>query len=306
MFTKKAKQNRQAEKLQAAQEELREACSRTSDTQFQTVQRILQQYPDSVKVINENGNLALHLACFNGAPLQVVELLVANYPESLRIPDKHGSLAIHWACYGTSPLIVIQNLLLQYPESISVKTNNGQIPLHYACHDAGRLDVVKVLCEKFREGVHEKNEHGMLPLHIACASPRADLKVVEYLVDQDTSTVFAESSTGEIPVDHAGSSGASPLVIQYLDGIMEYLRNQNNSAALVAPSPNGMSSNRSLGECRCVEMNLIYTFWSAPVIVLTDILFTFISNYVVPSSPASRRTTDKECRIANCSCPFHH
>lgn len=256
MFTKKAKEKRQAEKLQMAQEELQQACSHPSTDSFQTVQQILQQYPDAVKATNNKGDLPLHLACFNGASLQVVELLVSYYPESLRISDSQGSLAIHWACFGTSPLIVIQNLLLQYPESISIKTSNGQIPLHYACHGAGRLDVVKVLCEKFPKGIREKNEHGMLPLHIACASPRADIKVVQYLVDQDTSTVFVESNTGQLPVDCAQA-----LVIQYLEQVMEYLRNQSRpSSSITVPPTNGNSSKRSLGEFISFKRSNVISF----------------------------------------------
>lgn len=249
MFTKKAKEELQAEKLLLAQDELQQACTRVSGIQFQTIQQILQQYPDAVKATNDKGDLPVHLACFNEASLQVVELLVSYYPESLRIQDSQGSLAIHWACFGTSPLIVIQVLLLHYPESIAAKTHKGQIPLHYACHDAGRLDVVKVLCEKFPKGIREKNKHGMLPLHIACASPRADIQVVEYLVEQDTSTVFAECNTGLLPVDRAQACGASPLVIHYLEGVMESLRNQSKSTSSIAvPPTNGKSIKKSLGE----------------------------------------------------------
>ena len=58
---------------------------------------LLQAFPDAAKEKDKDGNLALHYAVQNKAPLEVVSALLQAFPDAAKEKDKDGKLALHYA-----------------------------------------------------------------------------------------------------------------------------------------------------------------------------------------------------------------
>jgi len=90
-----------------------------------------EQVKAMVERKDENGDLVrallpIHLAIIYGAPLDIVRQLVNMYPQSLRVPDNQGMLPLHLALYQNSSEGVIVHLLEGFPESAGIKGLHGQ------------------------------------------------------------------------------------------------------------------------------------------------------------------------------------
>jgi ankyrin repeat protein len=130
------------------------------------VKLLLQAFPESCMIKDENGMIPLHHACSNNAAHSldiVVALLEASPPESSTVTDKQGRtpsqilkpvashkdergmlLLHHLAAHSKSFCANFLNLLISaYPESIAVQDNHGMLPFHHAClNTALSLDVL--------------------------------------------------------------------------------------------------------------------------------------------------------------------
>ena len=88
---------------------------------------LVETWPDAVKekTIN-NGDLPLHLACYQNAPLDVIKLLVETWPDSVKEKNKFGNTplalaknarTISWSLqmFGSpsSVLVEFDDILLQ-------------------------------------------------------------------------------------------------------------------------------------------------------------------------------------------------
>ena len=83
---------------------------------------LLEQYP-----LAANHMCGLHKAATSS--VEVTQLICEKYPESLRIPDDRGLLALHHACmFGSYRQVEL--IWSSYPEGISVQDRNGNLPIH--------------------------------------------------------------------------------------------------------------------------------------------------------------------------------
>jgi ankyrin repeat protein len=169
---------------------------------FELVQYLVKQWPESVQVAGRDGDLPLHCACVNMAPLCTVQYLVEQWPDSVKDADEFGRLPLHYTYYEHSfpEEEVIQFLIQQWPESVKTADNHGGVPLHYACAHEAPLHIVQYLVEQWPESVKAADDRGQLPLHSACAH-KAPLEVVQYLVEQWPESVKYRNSDGETPLD---------------------------------------------------------------------------------------------------------
>jgi ankyrin repeat protein len=107
----------------------------------EVIQYLVDQWPESVKVASNSGDLPLHRACSNQALLAVVQYLVEQWPESVKRADNYGWLPLHYACTNQTPLAVVQYLVEQWPESVQHRTARGKTPLDIANLPVAQADI---------------------------------------------------------------------------------------------------------------------------------------------------------------------
>ena len=169
----------------------------------------------SAKEKDTEGNLSLHLACKNNAPLDVVKLLVETYPDAVKENNKREELPLHLACRNNVPLDVIKLLVESYPDSIKEKNREGQLALHLACNACATIEIVKLLIEGYLDATKEKNLYGHLPLHYAC-DVNAPIDVIMLLVEAYPDATKEKDNSDSFPLHHACRNNAPLDVIKQL------------------------------------------------------------------------------------------
>ena len=110
-----------------------------------------EQVKAMVECKDENGkvvraDLPIHLAIIKGAPLDIVGQLVDIYPKSLRIPDNQGMLPLHLALYHDSSNDVIAYLLESFPASAGIKSlysRYSPIEVALKCNNKARGEILQ-------------------------------------------------------------------------------------------------------------------------------------------------------------------
>ena len=59
-----------------------------------TLQGLLPIYPDGIQIINDNGNLPLHLATAHQCSLDIIQSLVETYPDACQVQNNHNDLPL--------------------------------------------------------------------------------------------------------------------------------------------------------------------------------------------------------------------
>lgn len=234
-------------KRECMAEMLREACSKDSPS-LEEIKPLI--CPETVKAANDNGDLALHLACGSGASLDIVEHLVLQWPDSVKQADNNGCIPLHWACFGKASIEVVHYLILRWPDGIRAISQTGNLPIHYACAEDARKNVVKHLVHKWPASLKYPTVDGLLPLHVACTY-QAQLDVIKYLVKRNQGAVHAKTMDGKFPVELARENGAPAEVIDFLQEQLEmYLQQQQQQNGRAHPKASGtakgVESERSL------------------------------------------------------------
>ena len=64
------------------------------------IQRLIDEFPESVTAFDDKGYTPLHIACKEGAPLNVIDALVRAWPDSVKWPtfNKKMMLPLHLVC----------------------------------------------------------------------------------------------------------------------------------------------------------------------------------------------------------------
>lgn len=107
------------------------------------------------------GRLPLHIAAESG-DVETVQVLLQRWPESLKITSRNGRLPLHFA--SMSNHVELVRLLLQmWPDSVKAVDNGGGLPLHMAAC-CGSLELVQLLLENWPEGLHVVDNDGSTAL----------------------------------------------------------------------------------------------------------------------------------------------
>ena len=145
-----------------------------NDLLEKNIQRLVDEFPESVTAFDSKGYTPLHIACKEGAPLNVIQTLVGAWPDSVKWPtfNKKKMLPLHLVCryYSGRNLQksqVILFLLRTYPAAVKMTTQAGELPLHlclqnYFC----TLEDLRLLLCKYPGALQMPTNK--LPLHIAC------------------------------------------------------------------------------------------------------------------------------------------
>jgi len=126
-------------------------------------------YPGAVQVRNDDGYIPVHSAIKNKCQEKAIHILVDCWPESLSVPDENGALCIHLACmYGAALLITY--IYVNLPSAISIKDDYGNLPLHLIIRECNSHthNFIKSTVEWFRQATLLRNNDGDLPIHLVC------------------------------------------------------------------------------------------------------------------------------------------
>lgn len=136
----------------------------------------LEAQPAHAQQENENGLLALHLACGNidNIPSDIMEYLLDIYPDSVRKATRHGILPIHKACAAFSSSRAIKNIISlidQHEESLLCPNRDGQLPIHIAVSNPKTNSplLVQLLVDRCPQSLKVADRYGHFPLHKAAA-----------------------------------------------------------------------------------------------------------------------------------------
>ncbi len=136
----------------------------------EVIQLIIKEYPDALKVKDNNGRLPLYHAVSCGASVEVIQLLVKEYPDAVRKKDDFGSLPLHWAVGCGASDEVIQLLVKEYPDALKEKNEDGVLPLYRAIKEDASAEVIKLLITEYPDALKEKYGEGRLQQNSAASA----------------------------------------------------------------------------------------------------------------------------------------
>jgi ankyrin repeat protein len=194
------------------------------------IQYLAEQRPQSVRDVDRDGKVPLHLAVKNHL-FSTASFLVEAWQGSVKVKCHDGMLPIHVAVMGRDSTMA-RFLVQQWPESLREEVKNGWLPLHLALwqwpSEPWMLGAVRFLVEQNPESLHEATEEGYLPLHIAAGrgrtlsrrggseSAQRELDLVRLLCDLAPASVRIASRDGSLPLHCAANTGDTIPVTQFL------------------------------------------------------------------------------------------
>lgn len=116
--------------------------------------------PASLRHINNDGELPVHVACSLGenADLKALQFLVDHGGHvTLKIPNVNGALPLHCLLVARGALNAVQFLLEEYPSSVKAKTCDGDLPYVVAGNASCETDVLLLLSRMHPEGLLNLN-----------------------------------------------------------------------------------------------------------------------------------------------------
>ena len=136
---------------------------------YEVVSFVLNLDPLSIsRKVGEAGNLPLHLAVLSKeSSLEVIRILVSVFQQGIRMQNNDGNLALHLAVISNSSLEVVQMLTMIYSEGCGVLNDSGNLPLHLAVENGAKVEVIELLAATYSNGLLVKNREGLRPVDIA-------------------------------------------------------------------------------------------------------------------------------------------
>lgn len=126
-----------------------------------------------MKKANEFGELPLHLSCQHHQDYDATFLLADEFPLSLEIPDDQGNLPLHlFCCRDCRNFDVIKLFVRKYPESLRIRDGDGHLPLHLYCQNNPGEREIQLLVHEYPESLRIPDKEGRLPVDIVRASRR--------------------------------------------------------------------------------------------------------------------------------------
>ena len=136
-----------AKEQDGTQNELHKLCF----FKFRAAQERLTTFPEEATHQDANGDLPIHIALCNSAPLPLISDLLAAYPDSAWHKNKHGKLPLHLCCEHWSKLPVVQAIKYAYPAAVNATDNYGEQPVNFARKHAPDGEILEAV--KVKEGV---------------------------------------------------------------------------------------------------------------------------------------------------------
>ena len=147
---------------------LHTACYHNNDQD--TIELLLQLYPEAASKPDKDGRTPLHLASREVSDIEAIEFLVDAFPQALNLGDKLSRTPLHLAIRNERNDSVVRLLLSKDDGTpATIKTQDRWwTPLHYACYFDAKTSVIAQLVEAHPAALYEKDAEGWTPLQIAC------------------------------------------------------------------------------------------------------------------------------------------
>ncbi len=166
-------------------------------------------------------------ACIRGAPDDILQgMIKIGGQDMIQMKDTAlESNGLQWALGNKIKEETIE--LLANKDSIQDLNKDKDCALHTAARFGSGIDVIKMLIDRGGIGLLEvENKKDCLPIHHACQFS-SDLKVVEYLLDEDhgyPEALRKSDKDGLCPLAHAFDAGASiDLITILVDQLIQQL-----------------------------------------------------------------------------------
>lgn len=146
--------------------------------------------------------LLLHDAIITGFSIHLVKFLIEAFPESCTVQDDNGMIPLHYACSNVAlrSMDVVAALLNVYTEGSTVRDNqgrtplqlmkpfasvidkNGMLPIHHQAatgsSDSFTVDSLQFLVHAYPASIMIADGHGMLPWHHACLNRNSSIDLL--------------------------------------------------------------------------------------------------------------------------------
>lgn len=179
---------------------------------------------------DQDGKLALHLACSHHQNLEVWERTLSMYPPATNIQDHEGNLPLHLACGLGVREKALRWIVDQSPEAAKVKNIDGMQPLHILCSTGEywkrKSYHIMLLLEAYPYAVKETDIEGRIPLHLACFQSFS-LTDVKFLIQQFPASIKCLSPKYGLPIHAAALGNINLESVKYLAGLSKDLLNVN-------------------------------------------------------------------------------
>jgi len=196
--------------------------SSSRDDAVQTIQYLLELYPESINARDSKGCLPIHLAAYGRA--DIIELLLKHDPNGASkktIYEDYQQLPLHIAseCFSSE---AVQVLYDAYPEALNIRDSQGRVPLDVA-REENIEEIVNFLQTQLvyaqiaqdTTAMTTLDEEGYLPLHRALLQGDASLGSVKLLVRGSTEALQVAGQKGVIPL-HIACRNATADIVRFL------------------------------------------------------------------------------------------
>ena len=181
------------------------------------VQLLIDAFPDSINVKDNNGCTPLQYFCLNNknldedVALEILKLIVKRYPNSVHQTDSsRGGLPICFAAAKQSPEFC-RILIEAHPGSERMTRSDGVLPFHLACI-YNTVATVEYFYNLYPESINVAGWNGAYPIHWAIVAMKSGnddaIKIVQFLLDCDPNVALQE---------HRGNSRFPGFVITIMD-----------------------------------------------------------------------------------------
>lgn len=170
--------------------------------------------------------LPVHVACERNAPVDIVKALIDSYPESIFMKDENGKVPLIHACYRSASIEVVKLLLSRGQEAASLPDLNRRLALHWACEYDAASNVVSALLASYPDASKHVDEYGRVPLHWVCVSIKCRPQTVQEVTILYPNAVSLRDLDGNTPLDlmKDSISQEKEKVIEILNGFCNNAR----------------------------------------------------------------------------------
>ncbi|XP_046543767.1 rabankyrin-5-like isoform X2 [Haliotis rubra] len=171
---------------------------------METVERLVEAYPEFVLAADSNGNTPVHIICEECPENGDQYLDLMHNPHAWKARNEQDLTPLHLAAGSpgdASPAIV--GMLLRHQADVAACDRNGNTPLHMASLLSGNHSalIIQMLIDK--GGTFGLNKHGNSPLHMVCQSKGESKAQVAFLLIDNGSMIETLNTDGRTPIEIA-------------------------------------------------------------------------------------------------------
>lgn len=167
---------------------------------LKTVEWLLDEIPDAVKVPCQDGRVALHFACRSApASLPLVRAVYNTFPDAIYVKDPNGRTPLHLAFEWSS--IPVINFLISNIDAPALESEDcdEDTPLHSGCFNTD-VNVRRYVFEQYPGFLRKsRRSDGWLPLHLVCDQSEC-WHPVQLLLEHYPEAAQQKDVNGELPL----------------------------------------------------------------------------------------------------------